>query len=62
MEVMNMLTGEFNLEEYKEVLFEEGEKRGLEKGEQRVLKLMKQGLSYDEIKKRLEQSSKKKHK
>ena len=60
-----MLTGEFNLEEYKEVLLwegkEEGLKEGLEEGEKRinyVLKLVEQGFSHDEIKKKLEEMSK----
>jgi len=69
-EVMNMLTAEFNLEEYKKVKYlegmeegiEKGKKEGLKEGEQRVLELMKQGLSYEEIKKKLEKTSKKKHK
>ena len=66
-EVMNMLTAEFNLDEYKKVMRKEGEKKGraegfeegIEQGEKRVLKLMEQGLSYEEIKKRLEETSKK---
>ena len=69
-EVMNMLTAEFNLEEYKKIKYlegmKEGKKEGLEEGERRVkdyvLELMKQGLSYDEIKKKLEKSPKKKRK
>jgi hypothetical protein len=65
-EVMNMLTAEFNLEEYKQVKYLEGREEGIEEGEKRgqnyVLELMEQGLSYDEIKKKLEKSSKKKHK
>ena len=68
-EVMNMLTAEFNLDEYKKVMHKEGEKKGraegfeegIEQGEKRVLKLMEQGLSYEEIKKRLEETSKKDH-
>ena len=60
-----MLTGEFNLEEYKEVLLwegrEEGFKEGIEEGKKEVnyvLKLMEQGFSSDEIKKKLEEMSK----
>jgi len=56
-EVMNMLTGEFNLEEYKEVLFEEGEKRV----QDYVLQLIDQGFSSDEIKKKIQEMSKKDH-
>ena len=77
-EVMNMLTGEFNLEEYKEVLLwegkEEGVKEGIEQGEKRglaegkekvqnyVLELIEQGLSAEEIKKRLEKTPKRNRK
>jgi len=43
---------------------EEGLERGIEKGKKEgqdyVLELMKQGLSYDEIKKKLEKSAPKK--
>ena len=62
-EVINMLTGEFNLEEYKEVLLwegkEEGKKEGEKKGQDYVLKLMEQGLSADEIRKKLKKTSRK---
>jgi len=69
-EVMNMLTAEFNLEEYKKVKYlegvEDGIEKGIEKGEKKgqdyVLELMEQGLSYEEIKKQLEKTSKKKRK
>ena len=68
-----MLTAEFNLDEYKKVMrnealkegraegFEEGMEQGIKQGEKRVnyvLELMAQGLSYEEIKKRLEKMSK----
>ena len=65
-EVMNMLTAEFNLEEYKKVHYLEGVEDGIEEGEKKgqnyVLELMEQGLSYEEIKKKLEKTSKKKRK
>ena len=65
-EVMSMLTAEFNLDEYKKVKYLEGVEDGIEEGEKRikdyVLELMEQGLSYEEIKKKLEKTSKKKHK
>ena len=60
-----MLTGEFNLEEYEEVLYSEGLEEGIEKGKKEgqdyVLELMAQGLSYEEIKNKLEETSKKEH-
>jgi hypothetical protein len=62
-EVINMLTAEFNMDTALEVAHKEGiEKgieRGLEKGKQEgqnyVLKLMSQGLNYEEIKKKIEE-------
>ena len=72
-EVMNMLTAEFNLEEYKKVKYlegveegiekgiKEGKEEGLKEGEKKieyVLKLMEQGFSYEEIKNKLEEMSK----
>jgi hypothetical protein len=68
-EVMNMLTAEFNLDEYEKVIREEGIEEGIEKGREKgreegiekgiekgqdyVLKLMEQGLSYEEIKEKI---------
>ncbi|MCL1864497.1 MAG: hypothetical protein FWF73_01650 [Spirochaetes bacterium] len=40
---------------------EKGMEKGMEKGQSYVLKLMKQGLSYEEIEKKVEKESKKKH-
>jgi len=57
-EVINMLTGEFNLEEYKEVLLWEGIEEGEKRVKEYVLKLMEEDLGYDEIKKKLEEMSK----
>jgi len=56
-----MQTEEFNLDEYKKVMRKEALKEGREEGEKKVnyvLKLVEQGLSYDEIKKKLEKKSK----
>ena len=57
-----MLTAEFNLEEYKKVKYLEGKVEGREEGKKEgqdyVLELMAQGLSYDEIKKKLEEMPK----
>jgi len=65
-EVINMLTAEFKLEDALEVARWEGREEGIEEGkaegEKKVnymLKLMKQGLSYEEIKKKVEKKSKK---
>jgi hypothetical protein len=72
-EAKNMLMGEFNLDEYKEVVreeaIEEGMKKGIEKGIEKgiakgqnyVLKLMEQGLSSEEIKKKIKKMPQKKH-
>ena len=70
-----MLTTEFDLDEYKEVIrlealeegikkgknegIEEGLKEGLKEGQNYVLELMAQGLSYEEIKKKIENPIKK---
>jgi transcriptional regulator len=53
---MNMLTAEFNLEEYKQVKYLEGK----EEVQNYVLQLIEQGFSREEIKKKLEETSKKK--
>jgi len=70
-EVMNMLMGEFNLDEYTEVLLKKGKKEGIEEGIKRgekkgkkevqdyILNLIEQGLSREEIKKKIEKMSKK---
>jgi flagellar biosynthesis/type III secretory pathway protein FliH len=58
-----MLTAEFNMDKALEVArweaLEEGIEKGIEKGMQKVqnyvLELMAQGLSYEEIKKKLEE-------
>jgi predicted transposase/invertase (TIGR01784 family) len=67
-EVINMLTAEFNMDEALKVArwegLEEGIEKGMEKGMQKgkkegqdyVLKLMAQGLTYEEIKKKIEQA------
>ena len=52
-EVVNMLLTEWNLDDAKEVWWEEGRKEGEEKGEKKmlheVLELLKQGYSADQI-------------
>ena len=61
-EVNSMLTTEFDLDEYKEVIRMEGKKEGKAEGikegkeevQNYVLGLMAQGLSYEEIKKKIE--------
>jgi len=62
-EVINMLTAEFKLEDALEVARWEGREEGVQKGKKEglnyVLKLMAQGLSYEEIKKKVEKESKK---
>jgi predicted transposase/invertase (TIGR01784 family) len=70
-EVASMLTTDFDIDEYKEVLrleefekgiekgMEKGIEEGMEKGETYVLKLMAQGLSYEQIKKKIEGKRKK---
>jgi len=65
-EVVNMLLKEYNLKDHIEVIREEnlekgreeGLKKGREKGQNYVLKLMAQGLSYEEIKKKIEKNKK----
>ena len=81
-----MLTTEFDLDEYKEVIrmeakeeglaegikegkregikegMEKGKNEGKKEGQNYVLELMAQGLSYEEIKKKIEESPKKNHK
>jgi len=61
-EVKNMLTEEFNLEEYKAVARWEGIAEGMEKGEKKVqnyiLDLIEQGFSREEIKMKIEEMSK----
>ena len=58
-EVFNMLLTEWNIEEAKEVWFEEGREEGMEKGREDerkyVLELFRQGLALEEIKRCLEQ-------
>jgi len=73
-EVINMLTAEFKLEDALEVArwegreegiekgIKKGMQKGIEKGKNYVLELMAQGLSYEEIKKKVEKESKKKRK
>ena len=60
-EVVKMITLEYSLKDAIEVAREEGIEKGVEKGQDYVLKLMKQGLSYEEIKKKVEKEAKKKH-
>ena len=50
---------EKGLEEGMEKGIKEGERKGEKKGEQRVLDLMAQGLTYEEIKKKIEKTAKK---
>ena len=60
LEVNNMLTTEFNLGEAMEVAHWEGVEEGIEKGKEEgqnyVLELMAKGLSYEEIKRKIEKS------
>ena len=46
----------------RKIAMEEGMEQDEKKGQDYVLQLMKQGLSSEEIKKKLEKTSKKKHK
>ena len=46
----------------RKIAMEEGKKEGKDEGQNYVLKLMEQGLSCDEIKKKLEKTSKKNRK
>ena len=54
-----MLTTEFNMDTALKVARKEGRQEGIEKGREEVqnyvLELMAQGLSYEEIKKKLEE-------
>jgi predicted transposase YdaD len=67
-EVIKMLTQEYSLknavkiarENGREIGKEEGIEKGIEKGQNDVLELVKQGLSYEEIKKKIKKVSKKK--
>jgi len=56
-----MLTTEFDLDEYTEVIRMETRERALAEGKKEVqsyvLELMAQGLSYEEIKKKIEEVS-----
>jgi hypothetical protein len=56
--VVSMLTREFDMDKALEVArwegIEKGLEKGLEKGQNYVLELMAQGLSYEEIKKKIE--------
>ena len=56
-EVMSMLTTDFDLDEYKKVARWEGREEGMEKVRNYVLELIEQGLSQEEIKKRIEKMS-----
>ncbi|MCL1910921.1 MAG: Rpn family recombination-promoting nuclease/putative transposase [Leptospirales bacterium] len=58
-EVNSMLTTEFDLDEYTEVIRMETKERALAEGQNYVLELMAQGLSYEEIKKKIEELPKK---
>ena len=57
-EVVKMLMFEYNLEDHIEAVREAGIEKGVEKGKKEgqsyVLELMAQGLSYEEIKKKIE--------
>ncbi|MCL1911459.1 MAG: hypothetical protein FWG13_04585 [Leptospirales bacterium] len=59
-EVMNMLL-EYNVEDAIEAAREEGIERGKKEVQSYVLELMAQGLGYEEIKKKVEEVSKKDH-
>ena len=52
----------YNEKTIKKIGIQIGLEQGVEKGQEQVLELVKQGLSYEEIKKKLETTSKKKHK
>jgi hypothetical protein len=53
-EIFNMLMTEWNWDDAKEVWFEEGVEKGIEKERQYFLNLLNQGLSLDEIRQRLD--------
>ena len=65
-EVIRMSLAEYNVKDHIEVIREEymekGIEKGLKKGQNYVLELMAQGLSYEEIKKKIEKTPQKKHK
>ena len=44
-----MLTAEWNLDDAKQVWFEDGFEESMEKGEQKILNLLKTGKSPEEI-------------
>jgi hypothetical protein len=52
-EVMNMLLEEWNWDEAKEVWWEEGMEKGLEKGRNQILELVKQGYTAEQIEAKL---------
>ncbi|MDR2029102.1 MAG: hypothetical protein LBP93_06150, partial [Treponema sp.] len=52
-EVVNMLLTEWNTVEYGEVQREEGREEGMEKGVNRVLELMEQGYTPEQIRAKL---------
>ena len=56
---------EYNLEDHMEVIHKKGLRQGLEKGREEVnyvLELVAQGLSYEEIRKKLEENKSNLHK
>jgi hypothetical protein len=67
--VIDMLTAEFKMDEVLKVIrmegveegIEKGIKKGMEKGQDYVLKLMEQGLSYEQIKKKIKEEKSKKY-
>jgi hypothetical protein len=60
-EVISVLTTEFDIDRAVKVAHKEGIQKGSEKGQDYVLELMEQGLSYEEIKKKIEESKKTMH-
>jgi hypothetical protein len=48
-----MLMDEWNMEEYGEVQREEGMEKGLEKGQNMILELVRQGLTAEQIEAKL---------
>ena len=58
-EVVRMNFTKFNVKDAMKVAREEGIEKGKKEGEQKVLDLMEQGLTYEEIKKKIEKTSKK---
>jgi len=53
-----MLTTEFNMDTALKVARKEGRDEGRDEGQDYVLELMAQGLSYEEIRKKIEESKK----